>query len=546
MRPFSSIRWRLVASYVFLTLLTVLLVGVLALSLVERYVAQQVIEDRTANAEAVARQAASWMWPRKDLQALQELARTSAFLGNVRVRILDDRERVIADSGAPAAVDQFMWLTPPEELDLLGQAWMMVLPADRSAPLQIPEAAVPFFENLPRSTKWTLVQRFDGTWGTRFSFERGRAEDGWPSSPADLGLTPFPDVTAGAAPAVEQASPASGQVVTVPIGERGYVELSGVQGLGTEALATIRRAFLFAAGGTTLFAVALGLLVSQGLTAPLRRLSAVAQRMGEDLSIRAPVRGRDEIGQLAQQLNRMAERLEGSFAALAAERDALRLFIADASHELRTPITALKSFNELLRGPAQKDVAVRQEFLDESAVQLERLEWITHNLLDLSRLDAGLVDLNLTRQAVSDLIETASVAFKVRAEKEDTTFVVQLPPEPLEVVCDRPRIELALSNLLDNAFKFVGTDGRVAIGAQQEAERVQLWVKDNGPGIDPSDEPHIFERFYRGRSSRATGSGLGLALVQSVVRAHDGRVWVETEPGKGSRFIVELPSAGPD
>ncbi|MER3514529.1 MAG: two-component sensor histidine kinase, partial [Chloroflexota bacterium] len=108
-----------------------------------------------------------------------------------------------------------------------------------------------------------------------------------------------------------------------------------------------------------------------------------------DLSTRAPVHGEDEIGQLARQFNQMAAHLEASFAQLSAERDALRRFIADASHELRTPITALQNFLDLVQGPAAEDPAARSEFLAESQKQVSRLEWITQNLLDLSRLEAG-------------------------------------------------------------------------------------------------------------------------------------------------------------
>jgi signal transduction histidine kinase len=291
-----------------------------------------------------------------------------------------------------------------------------------------------------------------------------------------------------------------------------------------------------------ILAVVVGLLVSQGLTAPLRSLAATAGRMSDDLSTRAPARGWDEIGQLAQQLNQMAERLEASFAALNADRDALRRFIADASHELRTPITALKNFVELLQGAAADDAAARKEFLAESATQIGRLEWITRNLLDLSRLDAGLTELDFGDHDAGELAESASAAIKALAQEKEITVTVNIPSAPVSVCCDRARVELALSNLVSNALKFTPTGGRVEVGAEKVGDSVRFWVQDDGPGIPLTDQPHIFERFYRGQGSRAEGSGLGLAIVHSVVQAHDGRVWVESEPGVGSRFVFELPA----
>src|SRR5690606_28737522 len=143
-------------------------------------------------------------------------------------------------------------------------------------------------------------------------------------------------------------------------------------------------------------AAVVGWAVSRGLTAPIQQLAHTAGRMqAGDLTARAPVHSQDELGALARQFNRMADQLQSSFGALQQERETLRRFVADASHELRTPMTALRTFTELLQGNAGNDAASRAEFLQESQAQLARLEWITRNLLDLSRLDAGVADLEM-------------------------------------------------------------------------------------------------------------------------------------------------------
>jgi HAMP domain-containing protein len=294
---FRSIRWRLVFSYVFLTLLTVSVVGVLALSLVKRYVGQQEVEHLTANAEAVARQATPLMWPMVRQGELNELAQTSAFLGNARVRILDDRRQILADSSSNSEGESLMGILLPYELTieipgLPSQSLVMTLPQSTwwTQPSSWDEY-LPILERLqlPLDTPLTVVRWRDGVWGRGFEIEVIR-------EPEQLSEELVSD---------QEEIARSDRVITVAIGEDddplGYVEISGGPDFGAEALRTTRDAFLFAAGGAMFMAVVVGLLVSRGLSAPLRQLTAVAGKMSSgDLSIRALMRGKDEIGQLGQ------------------------------------------------------------------------------------------------------------------------------------------------------------------------------------------------------------------------------------------------------
>ena len=561
---FRSIRWRLVLSYTTLTLLTVILVGLLTLTLVQRYIERQEIDYLTANAQAVARQAQPFL---QHTPMLDQLVHTAAFLGNVQVEISDARGRILADSGRAPLEHTLTWYVrrgsgmfhmPTAGRVLPG----IILALPESHAIDIPSEEIQVQLNSEIDTEVTFsaitVERVPGVWGSRIAFEG-----------MDIAAGTKPDRTLAAAGRREERPPlfwqpiaeetpsetadglssSSTRTVTVPIrnGEQilGYVALSNGIDFAAESLPTIRRALATAGLGVGLLAVFVGLFVGQGLTSPLAALGAAARRMSSgDLSARAPVSGTDEIGELAAQFNQMAERLQVSFDQLAAERDALRHFIADASHELRTPITALKTFVELLQGPAARDQEAQTEFLAESQIQLDRLTWITENLLDLSRLDAHLVQLDVDRHDAGDLIREVVASFRVVAQERGAALALQVPATPALVVCDRSRIELALSNLIDNALKYTPAGGAVTVGAAAEEQTVRLWVADTGPGISEQDLPHIFDRFYRGRNgtAHANGSGLGLAIAQSVAKAHDGRIEVESKPGHGSRFDLILPA----
>lgn len=543
MSMFRSIRWRLVASFVGLTLMTVTVVGVVGLSLVRQLTVQREVAYLQANASAIASQAEALLRRGYDVGRLQDLAHTAAFLSDTRVRILDNNRRVLVDTGPRTEVEELVWVDP------VTQAWLqqaeaagrspgtviLTLPTNRPWVKLWPEVERFLSENLPAGTEYVVVQRVVEAGGSRVEFRTGRV----PSQAVQPTPQPNTDATAAAAPR-------STQVIVEPIGDPaqplGYVELSGGLDTSRQAVDTARRAFTLAGLGATLLALAVGLLVSRSLAAPLDSLAATASRMSAgDLSARAPVSTQDEIGQVATQFNQMAARLEASFAELEAERDALRRFVADASHELRTPITALRSFIELLQGPAADDAEARAEFLAESAAQINRLEWITQNLLNLSRLDAGLVSLDLAVHDAGEIVAETAAAFKARAAEKGITLSVETPDHPLPLRCDRPRLELALANLLDNALKFTPSGGAVTAGARATPTGVALWVADTGPGVDPEDLPRIFERFYRGRNNGAPGSGLGLSIVHSIVQAHHGRVTVDNRPGEGCTFTVEIP-----
>jgi two-component system OmpR family sensor kinase len=303
-----------------------------------------------------------------------------------------------------------------------------------------------------------------------------------------------------------------------------------------------------------LFAMGLSVVVAAALTrrftTPLRRLTDASRALAEgDLSRRVPphdVRaGSIELAELAVQFNAMADRVEESLEMIRRDRDRSRDFLADVSHELRTPIAALRTFNELLKGQAGGDPDARSEFLESGGEQIERLDWLATNLLELSKLDSGLVLLDLRPDDLRAAVESAVDQAESAARKRSVALILQLPERPLRIRHDPQRIGQVVSNLVANAIKFTPRGGSVVVTLAPVFDGACIDVVDTGVGIDASEMPHIFERFYRGsqaNEARGSGSGLGLAIVRSIVDMHGGTILVESRIGGGSRFAVTLPA----
>ena len=282
-------------------------------------------------------------------------------------------------------------------------------------------------------------------------------------------------------------------------------------------------------------ALAVVQLLAHGITLPLREMVGAARAMARgDYERHVTATSRDEVGELARAFNTMAAEL--------AEVDRVRKdLVANASHELRTPIGALRArLENLVDGVEVPDPAVLSGLLE----QTERLSDLVEQLLDLSKLESGAVPLEREPVRASELLGRVAREWNpVAAERRVRVDVVVQPPE-LEVVCDERRLEQVLGNLVANAVRHSPHDSAVVLAAARRNGGVRYEVRDEGPGIPPEEIDRVFERFYRsdrGRSHDEGGSGLGLAIARWIVELHGGTIRVEGEEPTGCRIVVDLP-----
>jgi len=300
--------------------------------------------------------------------------------------------------------------------------------------------------------------------------------------------------------------------------------------------------------------ILLAWLMLRRIVDPIRVLSdgAVAFAAGM-LDRRIALRRRDELGALGGALNRMAAVLEKRLDEAAAHAAALETlnrmqseFVATASHELKTPVTALRTYAEALLRPDIEDPEIRRKCLEGIDLSSKRLAQLARKLLDVSRIDSGHVPMSL---AAVDPVSIARRALAQIAPTDDHSVVIQAADELELVLADADRLEDVLANLIDNAIKFSPQGSTIRVDLFLGQQEGIVAVNDAGCGIPPDELGRIFDRFYQvqqGMDRRASGSGLGLYIVKAYAEEMGGRIWAESRPGAGSTFFLALPVAVPD
>jgi signal transduction histidine kinase len=291
-------------------------------------------------------------------------------------------------------------------------------------------------------------------------------------------------------------------------------------------------------------ALALSVIVARQIVGPLQKMAQVSHGIAQgDYALSAPVSGPDEVRELGQSINAMAAQVQ-------AGQQAQRDFLANVSHELKTPLTSIQGFAQAIRdGAANSPDAVHRSagiIFDEA----ERMRRLVADLLELARWDASPHTLNRAALDLRLLLTTVTERFVPRATEKTVQLKLDLPGTLPAMRGDADRLAQVFTNLVDNALKHTPAGGIIAVAASSAPEGVQITVTDNGPGIPRDDLPRVFERFYQVDKSRARpaggGVGLGLAITKEIVEAHGGAIGVESVVGMGTRFTVRLPVALPE
>jgi signal transduction histidine kinase len=306
------------------------------------------------------------------------------------------------------------------------------------------------------------------------------------------------------------------------------------------SLLILLAAVLAIASGVSLF----GWMLANTLARPIQVLTQAAGRMEKgDLSVRVIPSGPQELRRLTEAFNSMASRLQSNL-------NELRAFVANASHELRTPLTVVKLRAEALREGAREDPEVANRFLTEIESEVDRLVRMVNDLLDLSRLEAGMGPSQRLKLNLGAIAHEVYETFSIRATRAKVKLALNVEPGLSPIVGDEDQVRRVLYNLVENAIKYTPNGGSVEVLLRPgpKENTVRFLVRDTGPGIAPEHLPHVFERFYRAETSPSRpgavrGSGLGLAIAKSIVESHGGEIGVSSQLGNGTTFWADFPGA---
>ena len=305
--------------------------------------------------------------------------------------------------------------------------------------------------------------------------------------------------------------------------------------LDYEFLRRLNGSIFLSAIATLALALFLGILLSRSISRPIQELTKATHHMADGkLGQQVPVRSRDELGELAQSFNKMSADLARSF-------NLRKQMTADIAHELRTPISLILGHAEGVKDGVLKPTRENFEIIREEA---ERLEHLVSDLRTLSLADAGELSVDFQPVEVNTLMSDVHTHYLTLFNQKRITLNLETGPVILKANLDPNRFAQVLNNILDNALRYTPENGQVQLAVRSVNNNIQISIQDSGDGVTPEEASHLFDRFYRVDESRARddgGSGLGLAIAKSIVEMHKGRIWAESEKGKGLRVVIELP-----
>lgn len=535
--PFKSMTYRLPATYAVIALVVVLALGLVLYTTLRWYYTTQERSYLEENATPIATILQYMLPSNADSDFLQTQVHFFSFLARTKVEIFDDEGNLLAsgdtfdqDPFFNRGVNRGFFVSSDTVPGEVGFDYLLISPTDNSGVVvqngdnQIQVQALPENNYSSPTQNWndamTILPNIAVAEGIAFT---------------DI-IPAFDPDKSPLKRALDRYSRSSSVVYSTVIQDTegnllGTLRLSEGPAYGGQIINGVMYGWLLASAVSVALSIILGWIASRDVVNPLRTLSEATQQMAEgDLTARVVINREDEFGSLSDSFNDMAQRIEETVSTL-------RRFLSDAAHEINTPITALRTNLELIT----PETGIHN--IERALSQVKRLENLTRNLLQLSKLESDIENSAITPTNAIALMTGVAQFHASQAEQANIKLILDMPETDLIIRANEEQMQQALSNLLNNAIKFTGTDGEVRLSVRKIEDTVCFRVEDTGIGIPEADLPFLFNRFHRGRNTRRfEGNGLGLAIVETIVKRYGGTITAENI-ADGAGFSVSMPQS---